>query len=133
MAENLIHLATYSSSIEANIIKSKLEDCDIHVFLYGENIANLLPNFALGAGGGIKLMVPESCANQALQILQESQAASTSTENIPSECPKCHSNDVRKDRFFKTLVGISSVFFFLPSASWNFWKCQNCRHRWRSN
>lgn len=52
----LIAIYTFENSVEAHLLKSKLESEDIPCFLFDENISTVMPLYSL-ATGGIKLKV----------------------------------------------------------------------------
>ncbi len=73
LAEDLIPIGQYQNSIEANLAKTKLDSEGIESFLFDEyeRQIGLIPPATLDAAfGGIKLMVRESEARKASQILE---------------------------------------------------------------
>jgi hypothetical protein len=63
-----IPLQSYNDYIEANIIKSRLEQEGIVCWLKDENTATTIP-FLSSSIGGIKLMVAEPQMDRALELL----------------------------------------------------------------
>jgi len=64
----LVQLKTYNEFAEAQVAKSKLEAHDIPVFLFDEHLGgNQFPPAALT---GFRLMVPEDCLEEAMQLLE---------------------------------------------------------------
>ncbi|MEH0153215.1 DUF2007 domain-containing protein [Limibacter armeniacum] len=65
----LVTLKTFNTPIEANILKSKLEEEGIHCFIHDENLGSI-GSFGM-ATGGIKIKVSEADLAKALEILNE--------------------------------------------------------------
>ena len=61
-------LQSYTNYIDANIIMGRLQEEGINCWLKDENIFTIAPVFS-NAFGGIKLMVAETQAQRALDIL----------------------------------------------------------------
>jgi hypothetical protein len=84
LPENLVIFGRFRNSIEANIIKTKLESEGIESFLFDEitNRVSAFPPAAVDATfGGVKLMVRESDADQAAQIMKFAEGPE-STETL---------------------------------------------------
>jgi len=63
-----VPIQSYDNYIEANIIRSRLEQEQIICWLADENSTTTMP-FLANSGGGIKLMVAESQVWRALELL----------------------------------------------------------------
>ena len=63
-----VPIQSYDNYIEANIIRSRLEQEQIICWLADENSTTTMP-FLANSGGGIKLMVAESQVGRALELL----------------------------------------------------------------
>ena len=70
MAERLVTLITFSTASQAQMTKLALEDADFHVSMEDDNIVTA--DWMLGnAVGQVKIKVPESQAEAALELLRE--------------------------------------------------------------
>jgi len=63
-----VPIQSFDNYIEANIIRSRLEQEGINCWLQDENSATITP-FLADSIGGIKLMVPESQVDRAKELL----------------------------------------------------------------
>lgn len=70
VAEPMVTVAVYGTPYEAGLAKSELESYDIPVFLADEYTIGINSLYA-NALGGIKVNVPESCAEYACRILRQ--------------------------------------------------------------
>ncbi|ACD96144.1 DUF2007 domain-containing protein [Trichlorobacter lovleyi] len=70
VAEPMVTVAVYGTPYEAGLAKSELEFYDIPVFLADEYTIGINSLYA-NALGGIKVNVPESCAEYACRILRQ--------------------------------------------------------------
>lgn len=108
--EPLVTVAVYDTPYVAGLAKSELESYDIPVFLADEYTigVNVLYSNALG---GIKVKVPESCAEDAGRILRQ--------ELLPEEEALLHDIDASTPSFPKSLawlyllLGASGVVGFI--------------------
>ncbi|MGZ3383236.1 MAG: putative signal transducing protein, partial [Isosphaeraceae bacterium] len=74
MSDRLATIATFGSSIEANLARNRLEAADIKAFLDDEETVGMAWHLT-SALGGIKLLVGDRDAEEALAILAESETA----------------------------------------------------------
>jgi len=70
MAEKLVTIAQFTNYIEAEMAKQLLADYGIGSFATGENASNI---YSIPAVEGPELQVPESQAQQALEILESQE------------------------------------------------------------
>jgi len=92
VAEPMVTVAVYGTPYEAGLAKSELESYDIPVFLADEYTIGINSLYA-NALGGIKVNVPESCAEYACRILRqellpEDEALIQSFESATPPFPK---------------------------------------------
>lgn len=80
-------LTTLDNSIDANLLRAKLEQVEIPCFLNNENITNTLPHYFNMLGSGVQVMVPSDQLSRAQEIAQLNQKAIT--------CPNCGSEDIQ--------------------------------------
>lgn len=130
MTENLVTIARYSTTYEANMVKSQLESAGIPAFVADEYTigVNWLYSNALG---GVKVQVPESLAPEALEILAAETEAPQTSEPDAETCPECKSNNtedfLEKRTSFLTWV-LLGLPLLLPTEKK---RCNDCGHRWR--
>src|SRR5215467_10099536 len=86
---NFIVAQVYTNYIDANIIMGRLEEEGINCWLKDENTVTIDP-ILTNAVGGIKLMVPESQAERAFQLLKEFREGQKSIV----KCTRCGSSNV---------------------------------------
>jgi len=84
--DNIVTIKVFNNTMDAYILKSKLESENINCFLLNENIGSLYPNnFSIG---GIKLKISEHDIDKALDIIKEIKDSSvTDDENNIIQCP----------------------------------------------
>src|SRR5688500_20378232 len=80
---------SFANYIDANIILGRLEEEGIRGWLRDENTVTLNPIWTQ-AVGGIKLMVPESQAPRALELLQQFRRE----RQQQNACPACGSANI---------------------------------------
>jgi DNA-directed RNA polymerase subunit RPC12/RpoP len=100
MQENnpIIVFNTFNSSIEANIIKAKLDAFGIPCFLSEENLTMLTTPLL---SGGIRLHLFERDRQQAQEILMDDLVRKSDDDDVIS-CPYCRSKrilNVSRDQF----------------------------------
>ena len=84
-----VQLQSYDNYIEANIICSRLEQEEIVCWLKDENTVTIDP-ILTNAVGGIKLMVAESQAERAFELLKQFR----SEQKSALKCPRCGSSNI---------------------------------------
>lgn len=129
---NLITIKTFDNSLEAHLLKAKLESEGIVSYLFDENMItmNLFYNITLG---GIKLKINALDVEKANQIIHEIEKKQfISDDNRVISCPNCHSNDLYADfKSLKSFKGFLSFFFAFmlftyPIYFQRVFKCKNC-------
>jgi DNA-directed RNA polymerase subunit RPC12/RpoP len=94
----IIVFNTFNSSIEANIIKAKLDAFGIPCFLSEENLTMLTTPLL---SGGVRLHMFERDRQQAQEILMNDLMQKSDDDDVVS-CPYCRSKrilDVSRDQF----------------------------------
>ncbi len=133
----LITIKTFDNSIEAHLLKSKLESENIKCFLFDENIVCLNPLYNI-AVGGIKLKINKSDIEKASQIINETEkSALTNDQGEVIKCPNCESEEVYSG--FKSMKGtkgvISAITSFLfmafPIYFRTVYKCKKCANEFK--
>ena len=128
----LVTINTFENSVEAHLLKSKLESEDIPCFIFDENISSVMPLYSL-ATGGIKLKVREENLEAAQTIAEEFISKPLLDENEKAlKCPKCESTNLYYGfKSFKGLTGIVSIaisflMMIYPLHLNTVKRCKNC-------
>lgn len=128
----LVTLKTFENSIEANLLRSKLESEGILCFLFDENMVSLNPLYNITLGG-IKLKIREADAQKALQIIEEVETTPfTDEQDRQVQCPNCRSTQLYSDfKSVRDITGIltfivSLLFFVFPFYYKSVYKCRQC-------
>jgi Putative prokaryotic signal transducing protein len=128
MANNLVTVATFSNSLEANLAKQLLEAEGIRSYLANESTVDLAWHLTV-AVGWIKLQVHESDASQAKFILGSNNldAETTAPEQVyvqdddsDDEIIQVSWADQTADRAFRVAV-IGLIIIFLPFQLYSLW------------
>jgi hypothetical protein len=139
MEDKIIVYSTYYNPIEANIIKSRLEDSDIPCFLTDENISTIQPLYNQ-AVGGVKLNIFEKDIERINALLQEEiifeDEPAVSEEDEPVACPNCKATNVSygqatKSRFSWWVTLLSLIFFIYPFKAKNCYHCYQCGNEFK--
>lgn len=131
MTDKLVTIGRYSTPLEANMAKLKLESAGIYAFVADEYTIgiNWLYSNALG---GVKVQVPASVVSEAREILaSEAESPATDEAETIDVCPQCGSKNTVafRDRRGSFLTWLLLGFpLILPSKKK---KCCDCGHRWR--
>lgn len=128
----LITFKTFDNSIDAHILKIKLESEDIMCFLFDENIVSINPLYS-NLVGGIKLKINEEDLERAKEIISELEQTPYTTEDEKViSCPKCQSTHIESGYKSMKSVGavISAIASFLlvifPIYRKTVYKCKDC-------
>jgi len=125
--EEIVVFKKFENSIDANIVKTKLDAYGIPCFLTEENLANLYPgqNFMIF---NIRLHLFAQDEERARQIMDESNLIVD--RDIITKCPLCHSNKVDRDfprRLTQKFSSILSFLFFgIFFPKQKVYRCQEC-------
>lgn len=128
----LVTLRTFDTSVEAHILKTRLESDAIECYLFDENInsLNLIYNIAVG---GIKLKIKSTDLDRAEEIIKQiEETAYTDEDNATIICPKCTSSDLYSGirtikgvrGFLSALISFSIMVF--PPYCKTVHKCKSC-------
>ena len=128
----LITLKVFDNSIEAHILRGRLESENINCFLIDENIISLNPLYNITVGG-IKLKIDDSKLSQAKLILDEiDNSKLTDEHNEIIKCPKCDSDNLiyglKSMRNVKGIFAVifSFIFFIFPIYYKTVNLCKSC-------
>jgi DNA-directed RNA polymerase subunit RPC12/RpoP len=128
----LVTIKTFDNSIQAHILKTKLESENIMCFLFDENIVSLNPLYNITVGG-IKLKINVSDIDKATEIIEEIDKTSiTNNQGEAIKCPNCKSEDILSG--YKSMKGIkgiisaivSFIFMVFPIYYKTVYKCKKC-------
>lgn len=128
----LITFKTFDNSIDAHILKIKLESEGITCFLFDENIVSVNPLYS-NLVGGIKLKINEEDLSHAKNIVLELEETPYTTDDEQViACPKCQSTKIESGYKSMKSIGavISAIISFLlvifPLYRKNVYKCLEC-------
>jgi hypothetical protein len=120
-----IRLITCENSIEANIIKGRLESEELKCFLTNENFSNMLPQYNRMLGAGVQVMVNANDYEKAVEVLELNV-------NKPPICPSCSSANIRlslgNNKGKKISTMLLSIFSGVPFNNVNnVYHCDDCK------
>lgn len=120
-------LVTLDNSIDANLLRAKLEQVGIPCFLNNEHITNTLPHYFNMLGSGVQVMVPSDQLSHAQEIAQLNQGVIT--------CPNCGSDSIQ-NRYEKGwnrigLVLMVILVVFPIGNLLNNYKCKDCNEEFK--
>lgn len=133
MGDRFVTIAAFSQSIDAHVLKTRLEDEGIECFLADEHLVSI--NWLLSdAVGGVRLKVWKEDAERALEIIESESVVegggegddgatyygSDVEDQDEARCPVCNSTDVGPDGLLAALNPFS-----------NSYECRRCSHKWK--
>ncbi|TDG35260.1 DUF2007 domain-containing protein [Pedobacter changchengzhani] len=122
--------ASYYNPIEANIIKTRLDDAGFACFLADENISTINPLYNQ-AVGGVRLIVFERDVEEIKAFLGEDNAIATEEEEVVNEdnvvCENCGSTNVSYGQATQKRFSWWVTIISLLTASYPF-KANKCYH-----
>jgi len=113
-------VTTCKNSIEAHLVKNKLENEGIKSYLINQNFSDLLPNFYGLLGSGVRVVVSEEDFEQANHLINQKGEI---------VCPSCGSNDIDETIGTKNGKIIAFIFLLFGHLIGNLlgnYKCWNC-------
>lgn len=122
-------LTTLDNSIDAHILRTKLESEGIPCFLNNENITNLTPHLYKILGFGVQIFVPEDRLKEAKDIAGIDEGS--------IKCPNCKSSNIT-NRLLTGWNKIALTLLSLISAApignlLNQYVCYDCNTEFKSN
>ena len=133
----LITLKTFDNSIDAHILKARLENEGIDCYLFDENIVSLNPLYNITVGG-IKLKINETNLCKAQEIILEIENTPlTNQKEEVIHCPNCHSTNLYLNhRSMKGISGIlSAILAFIlsifPIYFKTVYRCKDCNFEFK--
>lgn len=143
--DNLVHVLSFTLPNEAHFAKAFLESNGIDVVLTDE-LTVQVDNFMSNAIGGIKMLVPASQVESAIDLLKEGgyikssdeshnevfETITVSSKEDMSHCPYCHSSNIAINKapnwLFILLVFILKAFFPIFKKNYH---CFDCDKNWK--
>ena len=123
---NFLPIQTFGNYIDAHILMGRMQEEGIECWLKDENTVTVNPIWT-NAVGGIKLMVAESQAEAAMQILQ--QLEQETKERL--SCPQCKSHNInfistprKASNWLSVFIGFLFTSFAVPVDKT--WHCFDC-------
>jgi hypothetical protein len=129
---DIVSIATFAKPEEAHLGRLRLGRDGIPAYVADEHLLQIdwmLSN----ALGGVRLMVDEENADEALAILKAEPVCTEAAAVDSVVCPCCESSHVemyqRPRRFgmLSFLLPLPWLFF----TRWHRWKCEQCGNTWR--
>lgn len=126
--DEIVVFRKFETTIEANIVRSKLEAYDIPCFLTEENMTNLYPGASSLMNFNVRLHLFAHDLPRAQQVLEENYLDSDDESTII--CPRCSSRKVERDfprKMSTTFASALNVMFFgvfFPEKK--IFRCQDC-------
>ena len=122
---------TYSFLYEAQIAKTQLEAAEIPARIENEHTINMDWLYS-NALGGVRLLVPESYAEEAKALLAQDFSQELEQQFGAGEsCPHCGSRDIQpytegKRPAYLVFLLLGFPLFFYKNGT----KCKQCQHFW---
>ena len=111
--DEIVVFKNFEGTIEANIVKSKLDAYGIPCFLTEENMTNLYPGASSLMNFSVRLHLFAHDLPRARQVLEENHLALDDESTII--CPQCNSPRVERDfpkKLSTTFASTLNVMFF---------------------
>ena len=133
----LITVKVFDNSIEAHILKSRLESEGIDCFIFDDNMVSLNPLYNVTLGG-IKLKVRAVDVEQVNTIIDQIDSLKSVDDNDQIiKCPNCDSTDLYTG--YKSMKGtkgilsaiVSFLFMVFPIYYKTVYKCKVCGDEFR--
>jgi DNA-directed RNA polymerase subunit RPC12/RpoP len=126
--DEIVVFRKYETTIEANIVRSKLESYGIPCFLTEENMTNLYPGASSLMNFNVRLHLFARDRLRASQLLEESELDLSDEDGI--SCPKCGSKSVERDfpRNMSATFGsaLKVMFFGVFFPEKKIYRCLEC-------
>ncbi len=131
-------IRTFDDSIQANLVKTKLESEGLICFLFDEHSVSINPLY-INTLGGIKLKIRTDDIEVAEGIIQEMESKLTiDRDGDVLSCPNCGSKDLYHD--FKSYgvfewvitVVIALIGVIFPFLYKTVYKCKDCDNEFKN-
>jgi hypothetical protein len=134
----LVTVKTFDNSIDAHILKSKLESEGVDCYLFDEHLTHLYPIYNVTLGG-IKLKINEFDTQKVIALLNEiDNTPLTDNNGDIIKCASCNSLDFYSG--FKSMSGFKGVLSAIvafaltlyPLYYKTVYKCKNCGNEFKA-
>ena len=128
--DEIVVFQSFDNTIDANIIKARLDANDIECFLTDENLSNLYPGVGTYFGSfRVRLHLYARDVEKAASLLAEESELQLDEESI-NRCPKCRSLRVERD-FSKKVInkiypGLMLALFAVFFPNRKVYRCLDC-------
>lgn len=128
----MITIRTFDNTIDAHLLKTKLESEGIECFLFDENTVSVNPLYNITVGG-IKLKINERDLEKTRGIISliEDKPLSDANDQVIT-CPNCESKDVhaklKSSSGFRIILDafVSFLILLIPSKRKTDYSCKSC-------
>jgi hypothetical protein len=128
--DEIIVFRKFETSIEANIVKAKLDAYGTPCFLTEENMANLYPGASSLMNFNVRLHLFAYDLERAQHILEENHLE-LDDESV-TKCPKCNSRRIERDfpkKFSLSLAAaLNTLFFGVFFPHKKVFRCLDCEY-----
>ncbi|WP_437830265.1 putative signal transducing protein [Sorangium sp. So ce1153] len=136
-SEQLITVATYSESVEAQMGRSALSAHGIRAFIADEHVATLTPHY-IGRSLGIRLQVPRADLERAAEILKppavdddrEIEEEDEADELDGPKCPACAARYAYREWALSQVLVIIALLGLPLLVMKKRWHCRKCDTFW---
>ncbi|MCB1063278.1 MAG: DUF2007 domain-containing protein [Verrucomicrobiae bacterium] len=126
----MITIASFSTSEEAYLLRSRLEASGIAAFVQDEHMIQMNWLYS-NAIGGVRVQVFDQQGEEAREILRD-ERSQTVLESTATLCPRCGSGDTERIELTRRLSLISVMIFNFPlPVLKNRFRCEHCGNRWK--
>lgn len=101
----LITARVFYNSVDAHLLKTKLESEGVECYIFDEHTVTLDPSANI-ASGGIKLQILERDTEKVQLLLSKIENNSYSNNSI--KCPKCNSENLHSED--NSMIGLKGAF-----------------------
>jgi len=130
-------ITTHTNAIDANIVRGKLEAEGIPALVQYEHHVWMMWSISL-ALGGVRVVVPPSCADAAQQIIMHMDNGYYADElqeevefTPPLTCPRYGSGDIAEDGWSWKIALVCVFMISLPIPyTRHMMRCQECTNIW---
>jgi hypothetical protein len=123
-------VASFYSSLEANLCRMALVSAGIDAWLSTEHLLTIAP--PLGIAIPVEVQVHAENASAARALLADIDAEAARRPKEPEVCPRCGSAETEHERTTDKTAALSAFALTslpLATVAWR-WKCRTCSHQW---
>ncbi|WP_437732400.1 putative signal transducing protein [Sorangium sp. So ce1335] len=136
-SEQLVTVATYSESVEAQMARSALSAHGVRAFIADEHVATLTPHY-IGRSLGIRLQVPRADLERAAEILKppavdddrELDEEDEAAEIDGPKCPACGARYAYREWALGQILVILALLGLPLLVMKKRWHCRKCHAYW---